>query len=312
MTERAVLEPKMAWNATVHGTFFPGGVQPRIVGGQPVVPPDKYPWMVLLGCQTQYSILSFCGGTIVSQDYVLSAAHCDPRIPDVCGDGLPFVILTPYVRGDPIVNYRWVDRVYAHPLYEDDAFGFDALLLHLTVPITDKQPVALPQRGALLPTGTPVLTMGWGTVDFQGDFSSTLQQVQLYTVDDTTCARLYRNSFDPEQMLCAFDEGKDSCQGDSGGPLVEASTLQQFGIVSFGIGCGDDPGVYTEVSSPAVYDWIRMIIGVGESPLSSGPSPPGNGPSLVSNGVFTCHGGGTIGTNLISLILLLCTRRVIG
>ena len=52
-------------------------------------------------------------------------------------------------------------------------------------------------------------------------------------------------------MLCAGEEGKDSCQGDSGGPLFrdDGNGVQQFGIVSHGLGCGrkGDPGVYSQV-----------------------------------------------------------------
>lgn len=59
-------------------------------------------------------------------------------------------------------------------------------------------------------------------------------------------------------MVCAGVRGKDSCQGDSGGPLVTEDEIL-VGIVSFGSGCGQLPGVYTRIASPQIREFINRI-----------------------------------------------------
>ncbi len=82
-------------------------------------------------------------------------------------------------------------------------------------------------------------------------------------VSDSTCSSAYPSDLEPESMLCAGEEGKDSCSGDSGGPLAcphSDGDPKLAGVTSFGQGCGEPgfPGVYTDV---AYYlDWIQQTV----------------------------------------------------
>lgn len=83
-------------------------------------------------------------------------------------------------------------------------------------------------------------------------------------VDHQECADSYQQFADvTERMVCAAVDGggKDACQGDSGGPLT-AGDGTLVGIVSWGLGCGQDgyPGVYTDVSN--LREWIRDNTGL--------------------------------------------------
>lgn len=183
--------------------------------------------------------------------------------------------------------YREVLSVAVHPRYFDGAFNFDAMLLRLKTNVQDRRPVALAQREVDLPSGTSVLTMGWGTTSFEGQPSNRLMEVRLAVISNFQCRNTYPN-LDQQNMMCAYLPGKDACQGDSGGPLLEMTTERQVGIVSFGVGCGEFPGGYTKISAPLVYDWITSLIDPGLQPLASPglPTPPADSQAIRVSSVF--------------------------
>jgi secreted trypsin-like serine protease len=104
-------------------------------------------------------------------------------------------------------------------------------------------------------------SLGWGAARANGAAAETLQQAEVGFVPTSTCRRVSAyaaRSVPTTDMICAGGVGADACQGDSGGPLLRvgsrASRDLQVGITSFGVGCGQAPGVYTAVSS--YRDWI--------------------------------------------------------
>lgn len=164
------------------------------------------------------------------------------------------------------------------------------MILHLAEPVTDRELVALGGLNKTLATNTSVLTIGWGSTYYGGGMSNVLREVEVRVVSDEECDGLY-TPFTPEDMICAHLPGKDSCQGDSGGPLVDSDTLELHGIVSFGINCGVYPGVYTEVVSPKIFDWITAAVGNNTitPPVPSSPDalPPMPTPSPSLSGTLT-------------------------
>ncbi|KFD62834.1 hypothetical protein M514_05526, partial [Trichuris suis] len=127
-------------------------------------------------------------------------------------------------------------------------------VLHTNVTI----PVCLPEPNEKLPIGKTCFVSGWGN-QYEGQSTSpaTLQEVDATILDQSEC----RSVTNEEKMFCAgtLRGGKDACQGDSGGPLVCEinGRFTQYGVVSFGAGCGKMyyAGVYTFVSR--YMDWIR-------------------------------------------------------
>ena len=102
--------------------------------------------------------------------------------------------------------------------------------------------------------------LGWGATSSGGLPTSQLQVANIKVLDHETCVKNYADKQNvTDSMVCAGVRGggKDSCQGDSGGPLLETATKKQYGIVSWGFGCGKhtQPGVYTSTS--AYLSWIQ-------------------------------------------------------
>ena len=240
--------------------------QSKIIGGTNVAD-GTYPWMASIGSKsfgsTDIYNNQFCGGMLVSQDYVLTAAHC---VENEVASGLEVVVGVTNLGSVPTTaRRRNVAQIIIHPDYIESFFGnlfSDVALLLLESPITDITPIPI----ATSPTtavGTSVKAIGWGDTtdnEFTTSFPRALMQVEMQTVG----LNQLQSDFDSSlsfQHLGAFANGKDTCQGDSGGPLFTESPLSLVGITSFGDGCADQTaGVYADVGYFSTY--INSIIGV--------------------------------------------------
>nr|XP_012220724.1 PREDICTED: uncharacterized protein LOC105671295 isoform X2 [Linepithema humile] len=227
----------------------------RIVGGASSSI-GNWPWQIALYKQGKYQ----CGGALINERWVISAAHCFYR----AEDGYWVARIGATRKGSfrsPHEQLLRVDYISLHPDYVDNGFVNDIAVVRLerAVIFSDHiRPVCLPT--APVNSGTICFVTGWGqTNEFNRVFPDTLQEVQLPVISTEDCRRktlflpLYRIT---SGMLCAGFEngGKDACLGDSGGPLVcLASSFESRyvlqGITSNGYGCGrrERPGVYTKI-----------------------------------------------------------------
>lgn len=102
---------------------------------------------------------------------------------------------------------------------------------------------------------------GWGTLDFSGPKSNTLQSVNLTVISNTECREKVTNNPIYSTQICTFAPGKDACQSDSGGPLMWVDSnrrLQLVGVISYGLGCATSiPGVNTRVTQ--YLSWIVSV-----------------------------------------------------
>uniref|UniRef100_A0A663F9K5 Peptidase S1 domain-containing protein n=1 Tax=Aquila chrysaetos chrysaetos TaxID=223781 RepID=A0A663F9K5_AQUCH len=213
----------------------------------------EIPWQVSLKEDSSH----FCGGTIIGDRWLLSAAK--------------YQVLHLGHNGNAVkVN---VTRVIQHPLFDPIILDFDVAILELARPLVFSkyiQPVCLPLAVQKFPVGKKCIISGWGNLQ-EGN------GMKLHPgVNQKTCNFLYNFSL-TDRMICAgFLEGKiDSCQGDSGGPLACEMTPGVFylaGIVSWGIGCAQatKPGVYSRITK--LKDWILDTISQLPSPGTGTPS----------------------------------------
>lgn len=239
----------------------PPAAESRIVGGIDASVAE-WPWQVDI--QTLPST-HICGGTLIAQDWVLSAAHCFPNPSDFS----QYIIYAGRYQLNGVntqESSHRVKRVVIPYGYEEPHRGKDVALVQLSTPVTWSDyvhPVCLPTSGTLFPSGMMCYVTGWGNTRDEVPLSGagTLQEVQVPIMSQSSCQQMYNLNQNEKidilyDMICAgYQEGgKDSCQGDSGGPLVcrmVNGTWVQAGVVSFGLGCAhaNQPGVYTRLTS---------------------------------------------------------------
>ena len=245
-------------------------VEPAIVGGREAEP-GAWPWQVaLIKGYVEPQLSTYCGGSLISAEWVLTAAHCVigslPEAVDIVA-GL-------HDRQVPDAGHLRVNvtEIIVHPDYDTSTEDNDIALVRLATPIAEREAstgglpikyvaLASPALGDL--TGTIATVTGWGNRSPAApdvlDYPARLHEVEVPIIANNDCSESY---FVTDNMLCAGlpEGGKDACQGDSGGPLVIYNDDQQkwllAGIVSFGIGCArpDYPGVYTRAAR--YLEWI--------------------------------------------------------
>jgi len=232
-----------------------GGVGTKIVGGSSASR-NEYPWQV--GLVSTRGGRPFCGGTLLSSDTVLTAAHCQTSVNSfnvVVGDHDATV-----ADGEERISpSQWI----SHPNYRGNDNDFAIIKLSRPVTFSSRVlPACLPDPSKSYDNVVATVT-GWGTLSSGGSQPSTLQEVDVSTMTNGQCHRtVYSTSDISTNMMCASSPGKDSCQGDSGGPLVtrDGSAYSLIGVVSWGYGCAqaDAPGVYARVTSQL--GWINSHV----------------------------------------------------
>uniref|UniRef100_A0A8C5PUW7 Peptidase S1 domain-containing protein n=1 Tax=Leptobrachium leishanense TaxID=445787 RepID=A0A8C5PUW7_9ANUR len=247
------------------------GVKERQVGGEDAVD-GEWPWQVVVNYNNNF----ICGGSLISEQWVLSAAHCFkyPSYPSYYTISLGMYRLG---GSNPHGVTVKVEQIIKNPLYINTRDRGDITLVKLKNPVTFNnyiQPICLPDASISFSSGMECWVTGWGTRSSGGDLPSlnTLQEVMTPLIDYRECDQMYHigasisssiTIIQSEKICSGYKEGgKDSCQGDSGGPLVckMNGVWIQAGIVSWGYKCALAyfPGVYTLV--PAYQSWIKLYV----------------------------------------------------
>ncbi|KAH9644582.1 hypothetical protein HF086_009157 [Spodoptera exigua] len=224
----------------------------RIVGGS-VTTIDQYPTIAsLLYTRDWSSYWQNCGGTILNNRSILTAAHC--TVGDAVGRWRIRVGSTWANSGGVVHN---VAQNIVHPQYNVGAiYNNDIAILRSATTFTFNNNVrAASIAGAnYFPADNQaVWAAGWGDT-FSGSHagSEQLRHVQVVVINQNTCRNQYLFTIYSitDNMLCSGwpNGGRDQCQGDSGGPLYHNGIV--VGVCSFGIGCAEArySGVNTRVS----------------------------------------------------------------
>ncbi|XP_057621918.1 trypsin-4-like [Chionomys nivalis] len=197
----------------------------------------------------------FCGGALITDQWVVSAAHCSQsRFQVRLGEHNINV-------AEGTEQYVTASKIIKHPSFSSSTLNNDIMLIKLASPVTLNDKVAtvsLPTSCAA--AGTQCLISGWGNTLSSGVNNPNLLQCLNATIlPHTTCQSTYPGQI-TSNMICFdyMEGGKGPCQGDSGGPVVCNGQLQ--GIISRGYGCAQKNlrDVYTMVCNYVT--WIKNII----------------------------------------------------
>ncbi|RVE64047.1 hypothetical protein OJAV_G00142440 [Oryzias javanicus] len=245
--------------------------QHRIVGGD-VALPGEIPWQVTLMTRlpSQSRAQPFCGGSLLSEFWVITAAHCLTHL------GLNFIVRA----GEHDVNVdegperdHAVAEKHIHPSYNPriSEYNHDIALLKLASPVelsNQRRPICLGPKffiQNLVREATSSLVSGWGKLRFHGPEATKLQKLSIPYVERAICKESSSDEI-TRFMFCAgfADQQKDSCKGDSGGPHATnyKGTWFLTGIVSWGEECAKEGkyGIYTRVSH--YYPWMVKLTGI--------------------------------------------------
>ncbi|XP_074029638.1 uncharacterized protein isoform X1 [Leptinotarsa decemlineata] len=234
----------------------------------------EYPWQVAILKKDPKESVYVCGGTLIDSLHIITAAHC---VKSYTGFDLR-VRLGEWDVNHDVEFYPYIERnvgsVHVHPEFYAGTLYNDIAVLRMDTPVDwSKHPHISP---ACLPhphdeyTGSRCWTTGWGKDAFGdfGKYQNILKEVDVPVVSNSICQRQlqqtrlgYDFKLHPGFICAGGEEGKDACKGDGGGPMVceKSGTWQIVGVVSWGIGCGQNgvPGVYVKVAH--YLDWIRQI-----------------------------------------------------
>ena len=190
-----------------------GGVQTEV---------NEYPWQV--GMVSKGSSSVFCGGSLISNQWILTAAHCTyetaaSSIQALLGEH-------DYESNTETDMVRMsISEIVDHPSYDHGTTNYDFSLLKMKNPIDFSayphiRPICLPANDDSDFNDFVATVTGWGTTSLGGSTSNKLLEVNLDVLSNSECKNdySYPSSWITDQMLCAIVDGggKDACQGDSG------------------------------------------------------------------------------------------------
>ncbi|KAM4740021.1 mast cell protease 1A-like [Anableps anableps] len=229
------------------------------VNGTEIIHGKKAPdGLMLYMASVQSNTNHVCGGFLISENVVVTAAHCDKQNPT------SVVLGTHNLKKGVDGTMRYNVTRCRHPNFDKVESGNDIMLLKLSekVQLNKKvQPIQIPKATMKLKDKAKCRVAGWGSTRPGSKVSDVLEVAEVSLTNLKECKNKWKflGHNLPNSVICAGGHGAKTgfCKGDSGGPLVCGGMAA--GIVSFNRDCDPNiPNVYTDVSK--YMSWIKQIL----------------------------------------------------
>ncbi|XP_037809752.1 collagenase-like [Lucilia sericata] len=221
----------------------------------------QFPWYVLIKINATEEEIHVCGGSIISNKWVLTAAHCFSGPLHI---QLVFGIIELNNNGTTMIS----SKVFVHPQYDENTLRNDIALIELPeeLEFTDNiQPIAMVSSAKASNNfiNDKAIITGFGVTE-NSVFSDFLLWTILEIVNNSVCDRVYITEMSDTEMCVISGSNMSACTGDFGGALVwknENDEMVQIGIFSFfKDSCLETPTGFTRV--PSYLDYIKNITGL--------------------------------------------------
>jgi len=210
----------------------------RIVGGQDAEL-GQFKYQVSLRYYGGHN----CGGSIISRNRVLTAAHCNVPLSSLT------IVAGTVSLAESTENTFTATEFVEHPGWNSWTLENDIAVVKIDGEFTfgdNIQPVGLPSSS--IEDNSKAMASGWGYTSYPGTTPDHLKFLELTIIDHVRCARMHNGDLFDTQICTLNKAGEGVCSGDSGGPLVANGEIQ--GVVSAGYPCALGlPDFFTRVHS---------------------------------------------------------------
>ncbi|XP_022218649.2 serine protease 1-like [Drosophila obscura] len=237
-------------------------IEGRITNGKDAVE-NQFPYQVSLSFGSD-SGGWFCGGSIISAEWILTAAHCTSGASSVT-IGYGATVRTAPKLSQTVSSGNFIQHAsYNSVVLRNDISLIKAPAVTFSSAINK---VVLPSIASSYSTyaGDTAIASGWGkTSDASSTVANSLQYETFTVVTNTVCSATYGSLIITQSVICIATPNKVStCNGDSGGPLVQQSSNKLIGVTSFVSSAGCESGAPAGFTRTTSYlDWIKTNTGI--------------------------------------------------